>query len=252
VDGCFIHQAYSDSFFAAQGFTSLIDASSFPSGSGVVLQKGSAGGTVSAPPGSAATAALVQANVNGDTVVDVRGVAPTDAPTLQDQIFMIVQSRIIQNPSLSASQLTTQLVNSLPPSILPPGQAQNIIDAVTSALVPPPPVISGMPGPGCSLWPPNHKLVQVATVTAADAVSGGLAPGSFTVTGTSNEPSNDPNDPEIVITPDGSGGFVVQLQAERLGTGTGRIYTLTATASNTDGVTTTSTATCTVPHDQGH
>ncbi len=252
VDGCFIHQAYSDSFFAAQGFTSLIDASSFPSGSGVVLQKGSAGGTVSAPPGSAATAALVQANVNGDTVVDVRGVAPTDAPTLQDQIFMIVQSRIIQNPSLSASQLTTQLVNSLPPSILPPGQAQNIIDAVTSALVPPPPVISGMPGPGCSLWPPNHKLVQVATVTAADAVSGGLAPGSFNVTGTSNEPSNDPNDPEIVITPDGSGGFVVQLQAERLGTGTGRIYTLTATASNTDGVTTTSTATCTVPHDQGH
>jgi uncharacterized repeat protein (TIGR03803 family) len=115
----------------------------------------------------------------------------------------------------------------------------------------PPPVISGMPGAGCSLWPPNHKLVQVATVTASDAVSGGLAPGSLTVTATSNEPSNDPNDPEIVITADGSGGFVVQLQAERLGTGTGRIYTITATASNTAGVSTTSTATCTVPHDQG-
>ena len=28
------------------------------------------------------------------------------------------------------------------------------------------PVISGMPGAGCSLWPPNHKMVQVATVTA--------------------------------------------------------------------------------------
>jgi hypothetical protein len=54
-----------------------------------------------------------------------------------------------------------------------------------------PPVISGMPATGCSLWPPNHKLVQVATVTAADAMSG-LASGSFNVTGTSSEPSSDP------------------------------------------------------------
>ena len=57
-------------------------------------------------------------------------------------------------------------------------------------------------------------LVQVANVTAADALSG-LAPGSFKVTGTSNEPSPDPNVAEIVITPNGSGGFVVQL--ERIG-----------------------------------
>lgn len=40
VDGCFIHQVYSDSFFASQGFTSLIDTPVLPSGSGVVLQKG--------------------------------------------------------------------------------------------------------------------------------------------------------------------------------------------------------------------
>jgi len=46
-----------------------------------------------------------------------------------------------------------------------------------------PPVISGMPAPSCTLWPPNGKLVQVATVTAADALSG-LAPGSFKVAGT--------------------------------------------------------------------
>src|SRR5580658_9766223 len=75
-----------------------------------------------------------------------------------------------------------------------------------------PPVISGMPPPGCALWPPNGKLIQVATVTAADAPSG-LAPSSFQVTGTSNEP---PSAPEISITPNGSGGIVVQLQADRL------------------------------------
>lgn len=250
VEGSFVHQAYSDSFFASQGFTSLIDASSLASGSGVLLAKGLTAGTGGTPLTNV-TAAVVEANGNGETVINLRGLAPTDAPTLQDQIQMIVQSRVIKNPSLSASQLTTQLVNSLPPSVLPAGQAQEIINAVTSALVPPPPVISGMPGSGCSLWPPNGKLVQVATVTAADAV-GDLLPGSFKVTGSSNETSSDPSNPEIVITSNGSGGYVVQLQAARLGTGTGRVYTITATASNSVGIATTSTGTCVVPHDQGH
>lgn len=52
-----------------------------------------------------------------------------------------------------------------------------------------PPVISGLPTPGCSIWPPNHKVVQVALVTATDTLSG-LAPGSFSVTGTSDDPAN--------------------------------------------------------------
>jgi len=111
------------------------------------------------------------------------------------------------------------------------------------------PVISGMPAPGCELWPPNHKLVQVGIVNAADALSG-LAPASLQVTGASNEPL-DSGDPAIVITPNGSGGFIVQLQADRLGKGTGRIYTLTATATDLAGNSTTATASCRVPHDHG-
>jgi len=111
-----------------------------------------------------------------------------------------------------------------------------------------PPVISGLPAPGCSLWPPDLKFVQVATVTAMDALSG-LVPGSFQVTGTSNEPSNKP---EIVISPDGSGGYVVQLLADRSGTGTGRVYTLTATASDLAGNTATMNAPCTVPLNQAN
>src|SRR5216683_863921 len=101
------------------------------------------------------------------------------------------------------------------PSLIPSEAA-----ALANAL----PVISGMPAAGCTLWPPNDKLVQVATVTATTSHSG-VAPGSFKVTGTSNEPP-DPNT-DIVITSNGSGGFNVQLRASRLGTGTGRIYTLT-------------------------
>jgi hypothetical protein len=75
-----------------------------------------------------------------------------------------------------------------------------------------PPVITGMPT-GCVLWTVTQKLVQVTTVTAADALSG-LTPGPFKVTGTSNEPS-DPNNPDIVITPNGSSGYVVELRPER-------------------------------------
>jgi len=106
-------------------------------------------------------------------------------------------------------------------------------------------VISGMPAPGCALWPPNHKLVAVTTVAAADALSG-VVPGSFQLTGTSNEPS-DPNNPDVVIAPNSSGGFAVQLRAERLGSGTGRTYTLNATAIDLAGNTATSTAVCVVP-----
>jgi Phosphodiester glycosidase len=110
------------------------------------------------------------------------------------------------------------------------------------------PVISGMPT-GCTLWPPNHKLVTVGTVTAADALSG-LAPGSFQVTGTSNEGPGDPQSPDIVVTPNGSGGFVVQLRADRSGNSNDRVYNLTATASDLAGNTATATANCTVPHDK--
>ena len=71
----------------------------------------------------------------------------------------------------------------------------------------------------------------------------------FRVTATSNEPS-DPSDPDVVVIPDGSGGFVVELRAERLGSGSGRLYTLTATATDLADNVRTVTATCAVAHDQ--
>lgn len=111
------------------------------------------------------------------------------------------------------------------------------------------PVISGMP-PSCSLWPPNHQLVTVATVTAADSLSG-IAANSLQVQGTSSEGANDPHSPDVVVTPDGSGGFVVQLRAERTGNGGDRVYSLTASVADRAGNTATATASCIVPHDKG-
>ncbi len=106
-----------------------------------------------------------------------------------------------------------------------------------------PPVISGLPAPGsCSVWPPDKKMVTVATVTAADPNGSGLLAGSLTVIGASNEPQS-PNDPDIVIL-----GGVIQVRADRLGKGNGRIYTFTATASDLAGNTATASGQCVVPH----
>jgi hypothetical protein len=60
------------------------------------------------------------------------------------------------------------------------------------------PVLSGMPT-DCSVWPPNHKMVKVATVSASDPLSG-LQPGSFVVTAVSDEPG----DSDTSIVPDGA------------------------------------------------
>lgn len=110
-----------------------------------------------------------------------------------------------------------------------------------------PPMITGLPASGCALWPPNHKLVRVATVSGNDALSG-LA--SLGVSGASTEPAS-PGQSDVVTTGPALGPIAIQLRAERLGTGNGRVYTLTATAQDVAGNTTTATATCVVPHDQG-
>jgi len=108
------------------------------------------------------------------------------------------------------------------------------------------PVMSGLPAAGCQLWPPNHTLVQVGDVAAADALSG-VAAGSLTVTGQSNQATDAP---AVVVQPDGAGGFIVELQADRPGNGGSRVYVLTATATDLAGNVATVRATCTVPHDQ--
>ena len=101
------------------------------------------------------------------------------------------------------------------------------------------PVISGMPL-ACALWPANNKFVQVAAVTAADNLSG-VAPGSFTIGVLTNEPGTES---DIIIT-----AGMVQVRATRLGSGTGRVYTVDSQVSDVAGNMTTATATCTVPHD---
>jgi hypothetical protein len=110
-----------------------------------------------------------------------------------------------------------------------------------------PPQLVGLPQ-NCVLWPANHKMVTVGTVTASDALSG-LVPGSFAVTATSSEPADGSGDgssnPDIAI----SGG-TIQLRAERAGNGPGRVYRIGSTAADRAGNVAAAAATCTVPHNR--
>jgi hypothetical protein len=122
-----------------------------------------------------------------------------------------------------------------------------LVFRVTAVFDPRPPMLTGMPD-DCVLWPPNHKMVKVATIAASDP-DAGLKPGSFSVTATTDDLNAAPAD--IVISPAGAGRFDVFLRAERSGAGSGRAYTIRATATDLVGNVATATAACGVPHDQG-
>ena len=108
-----------------------------------------------------------------------------------------------------------------------------------------PPEIIGLPTK-CKLWPPNHRMVHVASVVGTDPVSG-LA--NLTVAASSNEPdsgldSEDVPGDVLVL------GGVVELRAERDENGPGRVYTVSATARDLAGNHVAETSSCTVPHDR--
>jgi hypothetical protein len=113
-----------------------------------------------------------------------------------------------------------------------------------------PPVITSITASPDVLWPPNHKLVNVAiNVVAADACGGVTAK---IVSVTSNEPENGLGDgdtaPDWLVTSD----LGLILVAERAGPGSGRIYTITVEVADEQENTTSGQVTVTVPHDNGN
>jgi hypothetical protein len=104
-----------------------------------------------------------------------------------------------------------------------------------------PPLLAGLPAAGCTIWPPNNQLVQIATLTVADDGSE-VMPESFLIRVDSNESVTAS---DVVIE---SG--TVNVRASRSPKGTGRTYTVTATALDGAGNRTTAAAVCVVPHDR--
>ncbi|MGA1199445.1 MAG: FlgD immunoglobulin-like domain containing protein, partial [Candidatus Latescibacterota bacterium] len=98
-----------------------------------------------------------------------------------------------------------------------------------------------------TLWPPNHKMVQVASGISASDIADENP--SVVITVTSDEDINGTGDGNTEVdweVIDGS----VYLRAERDGGQDGRVYTVTVVATDAAGNTTTVTGTVDVPHGQ--
>jgi hypothetical protein len=107
---------------------------------------------------------------------------------------------------------------------------------------PAPPTIASLTPSTASIWPPNKKMVPI-TLSAGGANLGGNV--TFKITSvTTNEPDGKT---QWQIT----GPLTLNLLADRLGTGSGRIYTITVVATDAAGSSSTMTCIVTVPHDQG-
>ncbi|MGB7623912.1 MAG: lamin tail domain-containing protein [Terriglobia bacterium] len=109
-------------------------------------------------------------------------------------------------------------------------------------------VITGASLDKTSLWPPNHKMVNV---TVNYGVANNCDPATTaSLSVSSNEPINGTGDGDT--TPDWIvlDNHHVQLRAERAGTGNGRLYTITITVTDSQGNTTTQSLPVTVPLNQ--
>ena len=108
-----------------------------------------------------------------------------------------------------------------------------------------PPTIVCRATPGV-LWPPDHKMTTIDVLASvSDSLSGSA--GSVLTSITSNEPFTTEDIQGFTV---GSAATTGQLRAERLGGGTGRIYTLSYTGADTAGNIASCSTTVTVPHDQ--
>ena len=114
-----------------------------------------------------------------------------------------------------------------------------------------PPIIV-LNGQTISLWPPNHKYTTVAVndlvSSAGDSCDPSINLSSVVIQKVSSD-EGAAADNDIIIAPDCKS---VQLRAERLGSGNGRVYTITFKVTDASGNFVTAIGKVTVPHDQGN
>jgi hypothetical protein len=100
------------------------------------------------------------------------------------------------------------------------------------------------------LWPPNKKMVPVTIWCNASDNSG--LPVTLKATVSCNEPNHGSPYWTKPVIDQARGIITLKLQADRLGKGKGRKYTIGITATDQFGNTSSAQVVVLVPHDQGH
>jgi uncharacterized repeat protein (TIGR01451 family) len=111
----------------------------------------------------------------------------------------------------------------------------------------PAPVISDVAIDKTSLWPANHKMVDVEVSYNTQDNCG---PVTCTLSVTSNEPENGTGDGDTAPDWEVLDDHHVRLRAERSGNGDGRVYTITITCVDNAGRSSTQTVTVIGPKSQ--
>ena len=127
-----------------------------------------------------------------------------------------------------------------------PDPTDNLANTVVTASNPPPD-LSGEAVDTASLWPANHKMVDVAV---GYIVTDNCGTPACTLSVTSNEPIDGAGDGDAapdweIVSPN-----LVRLRAERSGSGDGRTYTITITCTDSSGGSSSKTVTVVVPHSR--
>ena len=111
-----------------------------------------------------------------------------------------------------------------------------------------PPAITGASANPSSLWPPNHKMIDVV-INYSVSENCDSSP-ACVLSVTSNEPVDGTGDGDTSPDWEVIDAHHVRLRAERAGGGNGRVYTITITCTDAANNSSTATVTVSVPHAQ--
>jgi len=112
----------------------------------------------------------------------------------------------------------------------------------------PPPAISNAAVSRPELWPPNHRMVEVAV---RYSVTDNCGPVACALSVTSNEPVEGTGDGDTAPDWEILDAHSLRLRAERAGAGNGRVYTITITCTDSSGNSSSRSVTVRVLHSQG-
>jgi hypothetical protein len=146
--------------------------------------------------------------------------------------------------------LTPKTYGAVLVAVLASGDQQTLATANLLVVNNPPDCSKAVAVPAESLWPPNHRMVNV-TISGVTSTTGQTP--TVTVTGIfQDEPTNGVGDGDTCPDGAGIGTSTAQVRSERSGNLDGRVYHLRFRGDDGLGGSCTGERTVCVPHDQGH